>query len=142
MESTTKGSAAARMAVMYITIGVLLMVWSGIWWTYMARHPPSGDGVWFLCFGCLLSGAAFTVIGFIMGHVGRSARQADLPPTVSTTPMPGQIQPVPGQMPGTIVPPAAAPAPVVPAQVAAPPQPVAAPAVPANTTGQPVKPAY
>jgi hypothetical protein len=137
MESTTKGSAAARMAVLYITIGVLLMVWSGIWWTYMARHPPTGDGIWFLCFGCLLSGAAFTMIGFIMGHVGRAAREADLPPTVSATPVPGQVQPVPGQI--VVPPPVVAPA--APGQVVVPPT-VAPPAVPANSPGQPAKPAY
>src|SRR5262245_34561528 len=104
MESTTKGSAAARMAVMYITVGILLLVWSGIWWAYMSQHPPAGDGVWYLCYGLLFSGIALTVIGFIMGHVGRAARQADLPPTVSATPAPGQIQPAPGQQPGTMAP--------------------------------------
>jgi len=136
MESTTKGSAAARMAVWYITAGVLLMVWSGIWWTYMHRHPPSGDGIWFVCYGCLLSGVAFTVIGILMGQVGRSARQADLPPTVSATPTVGQVQPVPGQMPGTVATPAVmAPAPgVMP--------PTAVPAAPANVAGQPGTPVY
>ena len=117
------------------------MVWSGIWWTYMHRHPPSGDGIWFLCYGCLLSGAAFPVIGFIMDQVGRSARQADLPPTVSTTPAVGQVQPVPGQMPGTV---ANAPVvmPAVPGAVPAAVPPTAAPAVPANAAAQPGRPVY
>jgi hypothetical protein len=136
MEPTTKGSNAARMAVLYITVGILLVVWSGIWWTYMSKHPPSGDGIWFLCYGCLLSGVALTVIGFIVGQVGRSARQADLPPTVSATPAPGQVQPAPGMVtapnmvaaPGQVV---AAP----PGQVAAP---AAVPAAPANQSGTPV----
>jgi hypothetical protein len=139
MESTTKGSAAARMAVMYLTVGVLLMIWSLIWWAYMARHEPSGDGIWYLCYGCLLSGAAFTLIGLIMGHVGRSARQADLPPTVSTTPAPGQVQLVPGQTPGTLLMPTAPVAP--PAGTVAPAVP-AAPAAPVNTAAGPGTPVY
>jgi hypothetical protein len=130
MEQTTKGSGAARMAVYYITVGILLVVWSVIWYAYMKKEDVTGDGIYFLCCGCLLSGIAVTVIGFIMGHVGQAARQADLPPTVSATPAVGQVQPVPGQTPGTVAVPAAIPpaagqvAAVQPPAVAQPGQPV------------------
>jgi hypothetical protein len=138
MESTTKGSAAAHMAVYYITGGILLVIWCIIWWTYMHQHQTSGDGIYFMCYGCLLSGVAITGIGFIIGRVGRSARQADLPPTVSATPAVGQVQPVAGQMPGMV---RAVPGQMVAAaaQAVMPPQQVAvAQAVPANQTGTPV----
>jgi len=135
MEHTTKGSAAARMAVMYITIGILTVVWTCVWMLWMSRGS-GWDGMWYVAYGCLFTGVALTVIGFIMGHVGRAARQADMPPTVSATPAPGQIQPVPGQMPGTMAP--MAPMPAVPPQGVMPP---AAP-VPAAPAAQPTRPAY
>ena len=147
MEQTTKGSAAARRAIYWLTTGSLLLVWGGVWWVYMDRHPPAHDVSWYLCYGCLLSGLALAVIGLITGHIGRAARQADLPPTVSATPAPGQIQPVPGQTPGTMAP---MPGPVVPGagmapgmMPAAPPQQAPMPQQPATSAGGgPDRPVY
>jgi hypothetical protein len=73
-------SSAARTAVLYITIGVLTDVWSGIWYWYLTRHPPTNDVTWFWCYGFLLSGLALAIIGLAIGQIGRSARHAELPP--------------------------------------------------------------
>jgi hypothetical protein len=113
MEQTTKGSAAARRAIYYLTAGSLLLVWGGVWWVYMGRHPPAHDVSWYLCYGCLLSGLSLAVIGLITGHIGRAARQADMPPTVSAAPAPGQVQPVPGQVAAPAAPASAANRPTV-----------------------------
>src|SRR4051794_21002699 len=118
MEQTTKGSAAARMAVMYITIGILTVVWTTIWMIWMNRNGVEGNQ-WYIAYGFMGSGIALTVIGFIMGHVGRAARQADMPPPVPATRGTGQVHPVPGQMPGMM--------PMAPGPVAAPPPPGAMP---------------
>jgi hypothetical protein len=116
MDPTTKASGAARMAILYLTVGVLLMIWTGIWRFYMYRHPPQGEGPLYICYGFLFSGAALAVIGLVMGEVGRKARNADLPLQTPTNPS-APVQ-VPQQ--GQIV--------AVPAPTAQPVVPVAAPA--------------
>jgi len=78
-------SPAARTAVIYITLGVLTGVWSGIWYFFMRSHPPDADSTWYWCYGFLLTGLALVVIGLAIGRIGRSARHAELPPDEVTT---------------------------------------------------------
>jgi membrane protein len=80
MSILSKPSSSARTAVIYITAGVLTAVWSGIWYLYLNRNPPVNDGVWYWCYGLILTGIALFVIGLAIGRIGRSARHAELPP--------------------------------------------------------------
>jgi hypothetical protein len=72
------------MALIYITVGALLAVWSGIWYWYMIGHPPDTDVAWYLCYGVLFTGLILLAIGFGVGQIGRAARHAELPPPEAT----------------------------------------------------------
>jgi hypothetical protein len=80
MSILSKPSSAARTAVIYITIGALTIVWSGIWYAYLHHAPPKDDYTWYWCYGFLLTGLALLIIGLAIGRIGRSARHAELPP--------------------------------------------------------------
>jgi len=108
-------SNSARLAVIYITLGALLVVWTGIRSLYLLAHggPAGGDSTWYWILGFLLTGLTLMGIGFGVGHIGRTARQADV----------GEHQVAPPQAP-MAVPVAQAPAPegAVPPNGGAPPQ--------------------
>jgi hypothetical protein len=76
----SKPSSAARTALIYITAGALIDVWTGIWLWWMGQHPPANDSTYFWAYGFLLTGATLLVIGFGLGRIGRAARHAELPP--------------------------------------------------------------
>jgi hypothetical protein len=76
----TKPSAEARVALIYITGGALLGVWSGVWYLYLRDSPPTTAVPYYLCTGFLLTGLILILIGFGVGHIGRAARRAELPP--------------------------------------------------------------
>jgi hypothetical protein len=73
-------SGSARMAIGYITTGVLMMVWTGVWLHYLYNHEHSEgsqQGYYYICSGLMLSGFALLVIGVLMGRIGQEAKQAD-----------------------------------------------------------------
>jgi hypothetical protein len=134
-ESHTKTSGAARMAVIYITTGAIMDVWTVIWYIYMKRHGTATDGPYFWCYGFFLTGLTLIIIGLALGRIGRSARHAETPPSPAPNPSPQGHPPAanPGVVPMTpvaAVPPPSNPA-IVPGGAAAPvAQPVAG--VPGN----------
>jgi hypothetical protein len=87
----SKPSKAAHMAIVFVTVGALLMVWSGVWYAWMANHKPPesdaphSDAPMYICYGIFLSGLTLFIIGFALGRIGRAGRRAELPPEVSTT---------------------------------------------------------
>jgi hypothetical protein len=127
----TKPSSAAYTSLIYITIGALTVVWSGIWYWYLSQHAETvREFTWYWCYGFLLSGFVLFVIGLAVGQIGRSARHADLPPADTLQAVPKVQQPPVAPSPSPLAPPgmvvATAPppaAPVVPdnRQVAVPP---------------------
>jgi hypothetical protein len=80
MALLSKPSSAARTALIYITSGALILVWTGIWLWWLRRHPPADEVTFFWAYGFLLSGATLLIIGFFLGRIGRAARHAELPP--------------------------------------------------------------
>jgi hypothetical protein len=118
------------MAVVYITIGAILVVWTVVWHVWMNRHPPQGDGPYFWCYGFMLTGLTLIIIGLALGRIGRSARTAEAPPDTSNTHGVAQLQGAtpPVAAPGVTAPQAAAQPPAGYAVPVAPPQP--APVVP------------
>src|SRR5260370_25596251 len=108
-----KPSAAARLALAYITVGALTIVWTGVYWAYMRTQETMSPTAYYLCIGFMLTGITLLVIGLGLGQIGRAARPADV----------GGIDvPAHGQHPGETVPVTAAPQPPP-----APPGPVAMP---------------
>src|SRR6516225_8171785 len=77
----SKPSSAARTAVMYITVGALLVVWTVVWYLYLNRHEGT-DLAYYLDYGFFFTGLVLIVIGVTIGRIGRSARHAELPPEV------------------------------------------------------------
>lgn len=71
-------SQGAGIAVRYITIGALMMVWTCVWFYAMHYYStPFGSWPYFVCTGFFLSGLALTVIGLLVGRIGVEARKAD-----------------------------------------------------------------
>ena len=88
----SKPSKAAHMAIFYVTIGALLMVWSAVWYAWMIHKgspdagQPSSDGYMYLCYAIFFSGLTLFIIGLALGRIGRAARHAEMPPEVSGAP--------------------------------------------------------
>src|SRR5947208_10783949 len=70
-------SFGAPIAIMYITLGALIDVWSGIWYFYLHNNPPQDNTSYYFCTGFLLTGTVLIVIGLALGPIGRAARQAE-----------------------------------------------------------------
>ncbi len=80
MALLSRPSSAARTALIYITLGTLILVWAGIWYVWIQNHNPVSEATYYICVGSLLTGLAFLVIGLALGRIGRAARHAELPP--------------------------------------------------------------
>ena len=78
----SKPSGAAPASLIYITLGALLTVWSGIWFMYLRNHPPGNQVVNYFCMGLMGTGIVLLLIGFTLGlrSPGTEARHAELPP--------------------------------------------------------------
>jgi hypothetical protein len=71
-----------RTAIIYITLGSLIDVWTGVWYFTFARddHGNISRNTWFWLAGLFLTGITLIVIGILLGEIGRSARKAEMPP--------------------------------------------------------------
>jgi hypothetical protein len=112
-------SQPAQTALLYITIGTLTLVWTGVWYVYLLNHTESDTSVFYWVAGLALTGLTLVVIGLTVGHIGRAAKHA-----ASTPPPP--VAPAPADADAAVVNSPAAP--VQPAPVA---QVVPSPAIPA-----------
>jgi len=72
----TGPSAAQGTSLTYVTIGAMLAIWSAVWYFGWNLRNPWAT----ICVGLFLTGLTFLAIGFGIGHLGREARKADLPP--------------------------------------------------------------
>ncbi len=70
MSIFSKPSSVARTSVIYITVGALTEVWSGIWFWYLRNNYPSTETTFYWCYGFLLSGVTLMLIGLIIGRIG------------------------------------------------------------------------
>jgi hypothetical protein len=72
-------TSGTKAALLYITVGALMIVWSALYLVYLHNHPvESGNDLSsYTGVGFLLSGLTLFVIGSAIGWIGRSARQAD-----------------------------------------------------------------
>ena len=104
-----------RTAIIYITLGTLIDVWTTVWYFAFARDSAGvmtrNTQFWLL--GLFLTGLTLILIGFFLGQIGRSARKAELPPkeaqadeaaiqqTAAANPQPVMVGTVTGQTVGT-----------------------------------------
>ncbi len=84
MSLMSKPSVEAKISLWFITGGMLMTVWTAIWYVYLRNHPPQGSAAYYFCAGSFLSGLVLVTIGIAVGHIGRTARRAELPPTEVT----------------------------------------------------------
>jgi hypothetical protein len=82
MPMLTKPSFGPRVALIYVTVGALLCVWTLVW--YFTREYELAQSQWFWVAGIFLSGITFVVLGLILGPLGRAAREAEMPPSEAT----------------------------------------------------------
>lgn len=93
LEFLRSPSRSAAGAILYVTIGTLMVIWAGLWYYYFIL-PVENPSTWqrFTCVGTILSGLAIVAIGLLFGLIGRGAREADnkieVAPTVPVAPLP------------------------------------------------------
>jgi hypothetical protein len=92
-------SAAARVALVYITLGSLIVVNGAVAGVYFLRHPSENPAVYYWGAGVFGTGFVLLVIGLAVGWIGRAARRAELPPPVVTAPV-AQAEPRAAAAPG------------------------------------------
>lgn len=122
-----------RTALMYVTGGLLLDVWTAVYFFAFVRPAgPVSNMTWFWLFGLFLTGAVFIALGLLLGPLGRAARQAELPPAEAIQAEAAIQQTAAANPPAVVTPNAVA---AVPANAAMPSQPTPAPqpGVPAVT---------
>ena len=77
----SKPSGAVSASLVYITLGGLMTVWSGIWFLYLRNNSVSAHSLqYYLCLGFLISGIGGLALGLFLGPIARMARHAELPP--------------------------------------------------------------
>jgi hypothetical protein len=81
-----QASTTARTALIYITAGAMLVIWTGVWYLYLHNNPPETNSIYYWCVGLLMTGLTLMVIGFGLGRIGRAARPAGGGAEVSRTP--------------------------------------------------------
>lgn len=110
-------SRSTQLSIMYITVGVLLTIWSSVWYYFLRNSEyPAANWRYYVCIGLLFSGIAVLIIGLLLGRIGREAQHADVPIGY----MPPATTPVVPAAPVT----AATAAPAAPVATAAPAPPV------------------
>lgn len=110
-----------RTALGYITGGLLLDVWTAVYYFVFLGGNIISNTTRFWLLGLFLTGLVFIFLGAFLGPIGRAARKAELPPDEAI------------QAEANIQATAAAnPPPVVQPNAAVPPVGTVAPAVPAN----------
>ena len=77
MTRTESGSASR--SITYITVGVLMMIWSGVWYFAFHNNNPGDDAKWqiYVIGGLFTSGLAVMIIGLLIGPLGFAAKSAD-----------------------------------------------------------------
>lgn len=71
-------NSGASTALVYVTIGALLSVWSGVWFLYENNLEQPSRGVYYVCTGLLLTGIALLLIGFFVGSMSRKAHEVEI----------------------------------------------------------------
>jgi hypothetical protein len=125
MPILTQPAFGPKVALAYVTFGMLLDVWTLVW--YFTRDYELSRSQQFWVVGLVLTGLTFILLGLLLGPLGRHARRAELPPPEETR-AEAAIQRTAAANPpavtnaaGSPAMPAAAPAPVAPAASVAPP---------------------
>ena len=125
MPILTQPTFGPRTALIYVTIGALIDVWTLVWYYTRDRALTNSEQFWVVGLG--LTGLTLIVLGLLLGQIGRAARRAEMPPP-EVAQAEAEIQrTAAANQPAVAATPPAAAAPVTAAAPVVPPQPVAAP---------------
>ncbi len=80
MGGESKQSTSAKTALIYLTVGALMSVWTVIYYIFQIRQGTS-ESVRFWCAGFFFTGLVLFTIGLAIGRIGRAARPAEVAPT-------------------------------------------------------------
>src|SRR5947207_1124157 len=82
MPLLSKPAFGPRTAIIYITAGALIDVWTGVWYFAFARGVDGAltRNTQFWLWGFFLTRLTLAVVGVPLGHIGRPPRRAELPP--------------------------------------------------------------
>lgn len=122
MAMLTQPTNGPRVALIYVTVGALIDVWTLVW--YFTRDAALTTSQQFWIVGLALTGLTFVVLGLLLGRLGRSAREEELPPAEAVQAEANIAQTAAANPPAMAVPngaPLAAPPPVAPTNGAIPP---------------------
>jgi len=107
MSILTTPSGAFPTSLIYITVGTLIDIWTIV---ALIFYPPQSDLGRFIVWGLLITGFALLAIGLLLGQIGRSARNAEMPPNEVTGAV-AQAEQTAAANPAAVVPVAPTPAP-------------------------------
>lgn len=114
---------SARMAILYITAGALIDVWTATYYFLVLRpdaqaNPDSvSNSSYFWLVGFFLTGLALLIIGILVGRIGQSAGRAEVAPAATNATPVAPLNPdlnVPGAVAVQTVVPNVAPRPPAP----------------------------
>ncbi|QEL15287.1 hypothetical protein [Limnoglobus roseus] len=84
MAMLTQPAFGPKLSIGLILAGTLMDVWTLVW-----RFTLGGDELTptsrFFFYGTLLTGITLLLVGLFLGHIGRAARKAEMPPAEITT---------------------------------------------------------
>jgi len=119
MPILTQPAFGPKVALIYVTAGMLIDVWTLVW--YFTRDYELSRTQQFWIIGLVLTGLTFILLGLVLGPLGRQARRAELPPEDATRAEATILQTAAAHPPAVAAPLTAAPAmPIAPAPPAAP----------------------
>jgi hypothetical protein len=82
MPILTQPAFGPKVALIYVTAGMLIDVWTLVW--YFTRDYELSRTQQFWVIGLVLTGLTFILLGLVLGPLGRQARRAELPPADET----------------------------------------------------------
>lgn len=85
MSMLTNPAFGPKVALIYVTVGAMIDVWTAVYYFAYGRSRMSdgtGDDntTWFWVVGFFLTGLVLIILGLVLGPLGRAARESELPP--------------------------------------------------------------
>ncbi len=140
MAILTRPSFAPSTAIIYITVGALIDVWTAVYYFFKMQGNTDNGNANFWVAGLFLTGLILMAIGFFLGRIGRAARQVEMTPH-ELAPQAAQAEieaarhPVQQVISNGVAQPMIR---TVPVGAASPAAPMAAPTAPSQVVAQPV----
>ena len=90
MSMLTNPAFGPKVALIYVTAGALIDVWTAVYYFAYGRgkmnddNPGDDNTTWFWVAGFFLTGLVLIILGLVLGPLGRAARESELPPKDAT----------------------------------------------------------